>query len=950
MNNIAQERLIKIADETKGLINEINEGVKWSDSYLKEEYQEETSYALKTYRRKLKKIKAAITQQPVIALFGASQVGKSYLVKNILSDKGNYLNLPDHRNKEITYEFIKDLNPEGDGSEATSVVTRFTYDEKPDMNKPPVKIKILSAKDLIIIFADSYLSDFKRRKADLKTDEVMEFLEILPSYFSSDTQNYLDEDDVYDIQDYLTKFFEANFRMRLETFTDSKFWHKIAGNIHKINFNNWGKVFEILWGNQQKITDLFNGLIRELNNIEFSKVIYSDFDAVLREKKTILDVARLKELMTNKGNTINVQNIDGQRFSVFRNNLCALTAEVILNISKASVDRNDFIKNIDILDFPGARTRLKLDETEGLSDENISGMVLRGKVAYLFNSYSLNYEISNLFVCTHSKQSNVRDLPELVNNWIEYNIGSNPQERRATLSDFAKPPLFLIFTWWNMQLTFDTDKDIKNGIISKENLQYKWELRFDKLIKEEIFGEFKWHKEWTGKPSKFNNCYLLRDYKYSKDVFTGYEEKNIEDGIVKKREEYYEAIKKSFKSSSLVNDFFSNTEKVWNETSTVGNDGSKYIIDNIKDIANNKIRTKRYLKIINDAKDDTEKKLNEHYHSDKADEQIRKASRDGADMQMKMNKVFGVDAFNFGNFIEHLTISEKEIYEFYHKLLNDVTLVEKQATNPYILYRESSPRLSTENNYEENLEILRQDYHRDTLEETKEYFKSEGINLNELFYGELHDLKNKSTVLAEKARDYWFKTKLNIDNFNFFVNLGFDKSLIIKLFENLKTNFNKLKLTEVIARNIRDYVDRYNKVDKAQDMIAHITAGIINEFINSVGWTFFSDAEKEKIKEADKSNNIRLIFPEETETFEAVEEDDVVELFEMMEELNKNLNKRPIDFETIKNVPMIKNYRRWRELLKISFVANCDIPTYNVEANKQIGEILKRVRMYNFSI
>lgn len=951
--NINKDKLHKIADDTISLINEVNNGVGWADRFLTDEPQEEVSYALKAYRRKLKKVKHAITQQPVIALFGASQVGKSYLVKNVLNDEANNFKIPDHHEGKY-YDFIADINPDGGGKESTSVVTRFTYisDAEKSIMPKPVKIKLLSAKAIITLLIDSYFSDIKKRKTDITVEHVEQMLEQLPGLAGSSTQNVLDEDDIYDIDDYVTElFYESNLRSRVQVYKDASYWHKVAAAIDKIPYNNWSKVFQILWGGQEKFTNLFNLLISGLANVDFSPEIYAGFDAVLRENGTILDVQRLKQLMTNQGDLLDVVNIHNKSHRIARNTLCALTHEVVIGISDSSRDHHDFIENIDILDFPGARSRLKLDESDDFSDEEISEMLLRGKVAYLFNSYSFNYEISNLFVCTRSQQTDVREVPELVNKWIEYNIGSTKEERTEVLKNADKPPLFVIFTWWNMQLKFDKDNDTSDGKQVDENkLEAKWKHRFESLIKEEVFGSFKWHQEWTNH-SNFRNYYLLRDFKFTDDLFKGYEESDRETGLAEGRRDYYDKLKNSFVSSPLVKNFFKDPEDVWANTSDVGKDGSQYIIDNMKKIANNVSKTERYLKIINDAKAKVEAKLNEHYHSDDADNQIKDAARTGSEIHARMNKVFGIDAYNFGSFIERLTISENEVLRFYHDLLKENILVEKESTNEYILYRASSPRLRTEYSFDENLKILMEDYNRASLDETKEYFEDTlDLDLTELFYGELHNLKNRSLVLAENARDYWFDKKLNISNFDFFVEMGFEKVLLTKLFENLKTNFNKLKLVNTIAEQIRHYVDRYNNVDKAEGMIAHMTAGIINEFVNSVGWKYFPKGEKNKIKETNKENNLQLIFPEEHQIFKAPEEEKIQQLFDLMSHLNENLNRIPVDLQTIKDVPMIKNYQRWRELMKISFVANCDIPTYNVEANKVLGEIIDKVRVFHFEL
>lgn len=949
MKNISKDTLQNIAQETAQLVDSINQGIKWTDQYLKDELQVDTSYKLKSYRRKLNKIKRAITTKPVIALFGASQVGKSYLVKNILSDQDNKLQITDHRDTNKQFNFIQEINPEGQGKESTSVVTRFTFEPNQDASQLPVKIKLISPKDLIVILTDSYLADIRKKKLDIKKEDISVLLEELPKLYAPHAQSFLTEDDIYDIQDYLEQFFEASFKGRLEALRDAAYWHTVAGNMHKIPVHNWEKVFSLLWGKQPKLSQLFEMLIDELAKMQFPSIVHSDFDAVLRKAGTILDVKRLSELYTQQSDKVGLQIAPNKRHLIPRSTLCALSSEVILNISKASVEAHPFINNTDILDFPGARTRLKLDETDnGVTEEQLPDMLLRGKVAYLFNSYSLNYEINNLFVCTHSKQHNVRDLPELVNNWISYNIGESPEERYNTLKNFAKPPLFIIFTWWNMQLDYDQDNDeVTNGMV--DPLEYKWKLRFDALFNEEVVGTYHWDKNWTS-AGPFRNYFLLRDYKYSRDVFDGFEQSGQETLLKESRTNYYQRLKSSFEQSQLVNTLFDNPAKVWEETSTVGKDGSDFIIENLQQVASNQIRTTRYLEIIKSAKKDLLKELDVHFHSDKSDEQIRKASEEGSEIHAIMNKVFG-DAYNFGHFLELLTISEQEIYEFFHNRLRDKNLLAKTNTNEYVLFKESSPDLNTENSFEENLEVLRKTYNHPDTDFTRAYFEDKlQIDLEDLFYGELNNLKNKSIALAEEARDYWYDENLDLEKFSFFIDQGIEKRLLQRLFDSLRLNFDKLQLVDKMASYIRRYVDRVNRVDVAENMIAHTTAGVINKFVNSVGWDYYSKIEKEKLRETNEVNQLNLYFPDEEVSFDVMDKSVITGLFDFMENFVENVNKRPLDTDTLYKVPMIKSYRKWRELMRIAFIANCNIPTYNVEANRLLGELIEEIKLYNFSL
>ena len=104
----------------------------------------------------INRIKKSILSKPVFALFGPSQVGKSYLVKNLLSIDGNPLEIIIG---DKSYDFLEKINPAGSGAESTGVVTRFTINDKTNGNNSLVKAKLISISDLIIILTDCYIND-----------------------------------------------------------------------------------------------------------------------------------------------------------------------------------------------------------------------------------------------------------------------------------------------------------------------------------------------------------------------------------------------------------------------------------------------------------------------------------------------------------------------------------------------------------------------------------------------------------------------------------------------------------------------------------------------------------------------------------------------------------------------------------------------------------------------
>jgi len=964
--NISQDKLQNVANQTGDFVNTVvNQGVKWIDSYLKDEKKYETNFLLKQKRREFKRIGAVLDKKPVISLFGASQVGKSYMANNLLYNSDNKLLVYDHV-KDDNIDFIKYINPEGHGNEATSAVTRFTSERETDKKRLPVKLKLFSPKDIVTVICDTYFYDYNDKGFPSEAD-VKNAADSIIKYKGTVTQSYITDDDIYEIQEYLEKYFPKQKNLfighlaKRNSDTWANFWDILAYSIQTIDSSNWVHVFKILWNNHDEISELFSLSIQSLSKIKFPKIVYTDFTTINRSSgKAIISTKTLEGFFTDS-QFFKIQLPDFQNDTIEAGKLCFLTAEIVLSVSQGSIDNRSFIKHTDIIDFPGARSR---PEIRDLTKESRIEMLLRGKVSYLFNEYSINRKSNILAACMRTKQTDVTTIPRLINQWIEDNIGNNANVRTNRISGKI-PPFFVIFTWWNTQLEFKVKTDNPNPI---ERIEKLFETRY----KQEIIGGYEWHDEWiykNNKLTKFSNFYLLRDFKESESIFKNDgkneigDRDNYQNSFTNPEQKQFHEIyfKKFVEYHKSKQHFFEDPEMNFLEASTPNKDGSELIIKNLVPVASNTVSLPIYEDVLLKTYEEINEILRQEYHDEDSDKQIQLAHSEGGKIHAYMNKIFGKDAFYFGDFIEKLSISEKEIYELNHPLLRDIILIKNSNIRDIFFYRESSPRLvlgkkKSDELYKSNVEILRQDYGQATTKATEELFENLKIDLNELFFGEFN-IPNKSDSLAEAAKLYWFETRLKLDRFKFFVDLGFDKELLEKLLANLKINFDKIRMSKIIAEHIGNYVDVDKKVDEAEDMIAHITAGIINEFVNSVGWSYLDEEEKKKIRDTNIANNLNLQIPVDKDVFVSLDKItyssdrmSVERLINFMDELNKNLENPTLDPETIKAVPMIKNYRRWRELLKISFIANCKIPNYDINANRQLGEILELMKNYNFSI
>jgi hypothetical protein len=159
MKHYSEQDIAVLKDNIKLNINKLNNSIKWVEGNLKYEEKHSLLLKLKNSLNTFNKVHNNIDSKPVIAIFGGSQVGKSYLIKNLLSSKGQPFVI---RNNNKEYDFLKDINPPGVGAESTGVVTRFTINNEVKFEEFPIKVKLLSAKDIVIIVLDSFFLDLKK--------------------------------------------------------------------------------------------------------------------------------------------------------------------------------------------------------------------------------------------------------------------------------------------------------------------------------------------------------------------------------------------------------------------------------------------------------------------------------------------------------------------------------------------------------------------------------------------------------------------------------------------------------------------------------------------------------------------------------------------------------------------------------------------------------------------
>lgn len=949
------------------MINNINKHLGLIEKFLKWVNETETLKGAKgeqvhneavAIRRILKKKKFALEGNPCVAVFGQSQVGKSYLIDALLSDtdNGKVFCITDPRDGR-QYKFKDEMNPSGGGSESTAVVSRFASDYEPFNPEYPIKALLLSPADIVLVLCDSYYKDVKRDEV-IGVEEIEAKMNSLKSRYSGSgyCQSCFTEDEVWDIIDYIQIEFSAEIFDKYRAFLTA-----VSTFVEKVPSNEWKEVFSVLWNNDAKYTALFDKIITAYGSLGFTKELYLPIEAVLRENGTLLDVEILKGISQQVSNTkikhtttVLVKDKQVERIVADypKAALSALIAELVFSLPEETRKIKDFlVKNkTDLLDFPGARAR-KTTPAKNISDSGMWEFFLRGKVSYLFNKYSLFEKISMLFFCAKHEQPTERAMPEILAPLVKRVVGETPESREEYIRRIGNiPPLFIIGTFFNVNLAYDSNKDIASKVNTADDpLAERWKQRFDKSLTQLVDpNAYDWFNNWTKSNPYFNNIFFLRDFGYSTDTFTGYckdpfQKENGERENPAAFPDFREKLRQSFLDYEFVKQHFENPAEAWDEAASVNKDGTGLIINKLT-VASEHINPARMAKIRKEVALVLERTLalfNEQYNSPEKAEQIKQAISKAGDIRLNLAVAFGRNPYFFGRMMREMMLTNSDVYEFYGKALRNIENHDVKNLDKYEAIRLLVPELDSEKDFMFKLEALlthlKKSMEDRTPEEWTTYFKEEyGWILDDLFESKRDRVKSRSRLLVEALEQFWFKEFLPSKQ------AKLAEVLPQPHFENLLVMFErlyaKLQISTIISDRIRRYVDGYRDQEEVFEMISDISTEMINRFVATVGTDYYQDFNYKDLEEASK--NIKGLSWERPELqYEGNDREEVAQLIGQMGNLSELLSRRPIPNEVMR-LPIYRNYIEWYNRIDAGFVTASGVPDYDPVANEKLGKII----------
>ncbi len=985
----------------KVLIDKVTEMVDWTNKNLKSSERAETFKKLVEQRRELKRKYRSLKANPTIAAYGESQKGKSYIISSLLSSPGKPLMIEDENGQNL--DFIENFNRKTDNQESTGVVTRFTTEKVSDFKDYPIRIAILSIADLITMLADCYMEAITDGKFRSESDMAKIGQDLKDAWIERpEVQNFLTEDEVGDIRVFLMNAHEKDTNDR---FVNSGWFDCVALVIRRIPADRWPDVFAPLWGGNETFTKFLALAIKNYQTIQFSEMVYINSKPVLNDfndgAETLMAVVvitdenkGIKAFYEGEGRIITATPVclpSGQMVTLDKSMLSIMTAEVVYHVNpetlqndlsfdfrgirasngRTAEDNINHLKSLgldkptnrvflirgpkesycyDLLDFPGARVVGNTFVDSNVAPK-LDDFLLREKVSFLFRKYSSEQQLSILLLCNDEENVTTNLVTPQISRWIYENIGTNASERQTRLHEYGLSPLFLIGTKYNRDLVVEILPDKPFKLDQKVFQRRLKEKMYDELISPKLHD---WFDNWTP-GHHFDNTYLLRDYKYSSNLqkkgachlFEGYPGPEEEELNCEERAQIKEVFLNDMEG---VRRFFYDPELAWDTTSTIGNDGTYYLIKQISNVTGNaeRARSVKFGEDLNKALDAIYDIIKVKYHEEGDLQKLEESIAKGKRFDFAMRTVISQQHEDFfGRFIQYLQMTPNYVNSIFSELVYSPIIPASTILEKYELLakgvEEARERFDPKDE-KHNLEVLLKVFGvkpGDSL--------LEGIELELLFTKSYKENRSASYIMAKTLIDRWMQ-RLHSPNL-YFTQVGFNSTLLSQFLNNFESMASFVGLRTAIADAISEYVDYVAHIkDDRLALIADVAASIYNNFVMDMGYSLLHKPSLDKVRPKGQSGKEVLADVKKHNTehglnlslnYELVQQENstdrdvMAQIFQQLEGLGNS-----DDGAQYMKTPSYVNLKHWLEMVKISFIANCKAVDYDIEANDELGAII----------
>ena len=542
--------------------------------------------------------------------------------------------------------FLTALNPQG-GKESTGLVSRFTLRAGPAPADSPVPLRLLSQTDVVKILANAYLEDFKVKDfVPPDADAVRALFTRLESQ-ATGAADGLTADDIEELREYFAQHFGGHALLQA---LGPAYWSQAAALIPRLPAHTRAEAYAPLWAGTQAFTSVAQQLIDALTRLGHPDVAFCGLDALIPRENSVLDAELVFGLGEASRGQVRIVTQSGLAATIDRAVAAALIAELTVPLESKPWD---FFEHTDLLDFPGARTREEItDPAAFLAEPGRLGRVfLRGKVAYLFQRYNAEQEISAMLLCVGPSNQDVQTLPNMVAGWIAQTMGATPEARAGQPNS-----LFLVLTKFDSEFEDKAGEDVASG--------QRWTARLQASLLDFFGKAHGWPGAWTrGRP--FDNVFWLRSTAIRFAAVLDYAE-DREVGVSPRAAREVAARREAYLANPLVQTHFADPARAWAEGLAPNDGGIAYLAAALRPVCDPATKAAQVAARIEELAADMAQRLRPYFHTGDLAAELARARAEAKIVARAL--LACVEAQMFGPLLRQMQMSADAISSVYWDL------------------------------------------------------------------------------------------------------------------------------------------------------------------------------------------------------------------------------------------------------------------------------------------
>jgi len=468
--------------------------------------------------RELKNLNLAASMPVAVAVYGASQAGKSLFVGRLLESRkpGETVLGFDPKDAPIPdLDFLDDFNPQG-GGEATAVVTRFTLgkglNDSMKADGYPIMGRLLSRSDLLKSMARGFKGECQSdQDRTWNGDEVERLLkDDLHRRYASDVVETDWRLDICEAHDFLVKeYCDRSIAVSEDALADLM-------RRYPLNGEGYIKLCcHLFWYDLELLNDLFVNLLRLRDEVGGeSDLVFMEWDVIPYILDSLApDEFKHKRLPHTAWNDFSAEKKDGKvlvgkgggsrlDLRLFQGLICELV--VPLYADNLTEQVRTLFETADVLDIPGAigdagRARLSAEQLQEKAESSQTPpeyeILKRGRVGYLFEKYAAEKQIVSLAYM--QRWGNITAKSEVgpqLDKWGKSTYGA-AWPRAMGSSNETRNALYIAMT--------QIDKECSWNAAPKTEV-------FDGIIHGQLAANLHFMLGFGGDSTPFDNVYLMR--------------------------------------------------------------------------------------------------------------------------------------------------------------------------------------------------------------------------------------------------------------------------------------------------------------------------------------------------------------------------------------------------------------------------------------------------------